>query len=128
MHVAIAIDQVDAFINACNRGYQDVHVAYERNFWATKMNLSGASTQALTSSKAALDAFLGNESTLSQTRQYLALGADVLGAERIKLLQCFEKTFKCYIIESAEARALRERIDQVIFQHCMLTSLFFPLF
>jgi hypothetical protein len=93
--------------------YQRVHIEYERNFWATKMNLAGASTKALTESKTALDAFLGDEATLQKTREFLALGADALGPDRLKLLNIFEKTFKCYIVESAEARDLRTQIDQL---------------
>ena len=77
------------------------------------MNLAGNSTAALTESKAALDTFLGNEEALQRVRSFLALGADILGAERIKLLHCFEKTFCCYIIESADARQLRTRIDEL---------------
>jgi hypothetical protein len=41
-------------------------------FWATKMNLEGNSTDLLTSSFNALEAFLGDQATLASVRAFLA--------------------------------------------------------
>lgn len=75
------------------------------------MALAGASTQALASSKNDLDNFLGNTDLLTQTKTFLAL-LD-LSDEQRKLLNIFAKTFGCYIVENADAKAIREQLTQL---------------
>ena len=57
------------FIERVNNEYMTFHSAYEENFWATKMNLAGNDTKLLTSSKTALDNFLGNKDLLGQVER-----------------------------------------------------------
>ena len=45
---APAMASVSDFIDTFNADYARIHKAYEDNFWATKMNLEGNSTDALT--------------------------------------------------------------------------------
>ena len=97
---------VGDFIESFNAEYARVHKAYEDNFWATKMNLEGNSTDALTASFNALEAFLGDQSTLATVREYLA-GTDA-SPEQVVVLKHIEKTLGCYIVESAEAKQVRE--------------------
>ena len=47
-----------------NREYERKHVAYENNFWATKMNLAGNSPASEVSAKNELDSFLGNKAKI----------------------------------------------------------------
>ena len=62
--MAAVAEPVGEFIDAFNSDYARIHKAYEDNFWATKMNLKGNSTDALTESFNALEAFLGDRDTL----------------------------------------------------------------
>ena len=97
-----------AFISSFNADYARIHESYENNFWETKMNLEGNSTDALTKSFNELEAFLGDQSALETTRKLLA-GTDGSVTEDQKvILRQIEKTLLCYIVESAEARAVRE--------------------
>lgn len=97
---------VRSFIDAFNETYLAKHKAYEDNFWATKMNLSGNDVEKLTSSFNALEKFLGDAETLAATRDMLKR-TDIEANERVVLEQ-IEKTLKCYIVESSEAVKLRE--------------------
>ena len=97
-----------AFISSFNADYARIHESYENNFWETKMNLEGNSTDALTKSLNELEAFLGDQSALETTRKLLA-GTDGSVTEDQKvILRQIEKTLLCYIVESAEARAVRD--------------------
>ena len=88
------------------------HVAasYRRG---TKMALSGAewSVPELTRTKAEMEAFLASKEKLEQTRALLASG-EVTDDER-KTLTMFERTFGCYIMESADALKLREECMKI---------------
>jgi len=98
---------VGDFIEAFNADYARIHKAYEDNFWATKMNLEGNSTEALTASFLALESFLGDIPTLAVVREMLANSAAPT-AEQAVVLRHIEKTLKCYIVESPEAKKVRE--------------------
>ena len=103
---APAMASVSDFIDTFNADYARIHKAYEDNFWATKMNLEGNSTDALTASFNELEAFLGDQDTLAKTRALLA-GSDATDAQRV-VLSHIEKTLGCYIVESADAKKVRE--------------------
>jgi oligoendopeptidase F len=62
----------------------------------------------LTRTKAEMEAFLADEKKLTATRSYLQK-AEGLTAEQKKTLTLFERTFGCYIMESAEAKELRAK-------------------
>mmetsp|Transcript_29217 Transcript_29217/g.72262 ORF Transcript_29217/g.72262 Transcript_29217/m.72262 type:complete len:624 (-) Transcript_29217:202-2073(-) len=98
---------VAEFIEAFNVDYARTHKEYEDNFWATKMNLAGNSTDALTASFNALEAFLGDQTTLATVRGHLAAAGGAT-PDQLKVLLHIEKTFKCYIVESAEGKKVRE--------------------
>ncbi|KAI9364898.1 oligoendopeptidase [Zopfochytrium polystomum] len=102
---------VDAFIASFNEAYEQKHKAFEDNFWATKMNLKGASTADLTRTKTDLDVFLGDEAMLTRVKALLARSD--LTADQRKTLTLFERTFACYIIQDPEARRLREQITEL---------------
>ena len=103
---ASTAEPVGEFIDGFNADYARIHKAYEDNFWATKMNLAGNSTDALTESFNALEAFLGDADVLEKVRGYLG-GADADDAQ-VVVLKHIEKTLGCYIVESADAKKVRE--------------------
>ena len=54
----VASSAASTFIDAFNAEYLTKHKTYEDEFWATKMNLEGNSTEALTRSFNALESFI----------------------------------------------------------------------
>ncbi|KAL7522935.1 hypothetical protein ACHAWX_007671 [Stephanocyclus meneghinianus] len=99
--------EVTNFIDTTNTSYERLHRAFELQFWGTKMALSGPqySTEELTRTKGEMEAFLADESKLAKTRELLKIvPADSQHAKTLKML---ERTFRCYIMESEEAKALR---------------------
>jgi oligoendopeptidase F len=101
------------FIDSTNAGYEKLHLAYELQFWGTKMALSGPeySTDELTRTKGEMEAFLADESKLAKTRDLLgSVPADSAEAKTLKML---ERTFGCYIMESEEAQALRSEATKI---------------
>ncbi len=102
----MASSAASTFIDAFNAEYLTKHKTYEDEFWATKMNLEGNSTEALTRSFNALESFMGDAEALEKTRRLLESN-EATSEERVVLEQ-IEKTLKCYIVESDEATALRE--------------------
>lgn len=100
---------IGQFIENFNRNYELKHKTYEDNFWATKMNLAGCSSASLASSKSELDTFLGDKAALAKVREYLQQ-CDVT-PEQTRVLQLFERTLLCYIVEDPAAVALKERIN-----------------
>jgi oligoendopeptidase F len=98
------------FIENFNRQYEAKHKSYENNFWATKMNLNGCSTQQEVQTKTELDQFLGDKAMLLKVQEYLK--TDLPPSER-KTLLCFERVFKCYIIQDAAALELKNKMDAI---------------
>jgi hypothetical protein len=47
------------------------HLAYETDFWSTKMGLKDASTERLTATKSSYDAFMANADNLKNVREQL---------------------------------------------------------
>lgn len=107
--VKVGSEGVQRFIDETNAEYERLHLAFERQFWGTKMALSGDySTALLTSTKAAMEGMLASKDKLQETRKWRATGEAT--AEQLKTLNIFEKTLKCYIMESEEAALLRTQI------------------
>ena len=79
------------------------------------MGLKDSSSSALTSSKEALDNFLGDEALLSRAQALLSSSSEESSddEENRKVLACFVKTFSCYIIKDEAARALRTRLGEL---------------
>ncbi|KAI9353858.1 oligoendopeptidase [Obelidium mucronatum] len=107
----MTLDATSQFIEQFNASYEQKHKAFEDNFWSTKMNLKGCSSDELTRTKNELDAFLGDETLLARVQQLLAAGG--LTPENEKTLKIFERTFKCYIITDKEGVAMREELNRL---------------
>ena len=84
-------------------------------FWGTKMALSSPvySTAELTRTKGEMEAFLADTAKLEKTRALLADDTAGLSAADKTTLAIFERTFGCYIMESAEALTLREECTSI---------------
>jgi oligoendopeptidase F len=102
--------EASQFIQDFNYAYEAKHRAFEDNFWATKMNLSGCSIEELTRTKGELDEFLGDQKMLEKVQNLLK--GDLTAEER-KTLNCFERTFKCYIIQDPKAKEIKSKIDKL---------------
>ncbi|KAI9337274.1 oligoendopeptidase [Obelidium mucronatum] len=100
---------VSEFIDSFNLEYESKHKAFENNFWATKMNLAGNSSEDLARTKNELDQFLGSVENLEKVNGFLAR-PDLTADER-KTLLIFQRTFKCYIITNPEGVTLREELN-----------------
>lgn len=96
------------FIENFNRDYLQRHKSYEDNFWETKMDLKGNSVENLNTSFNALETFLGDQNTLEKVRELLKRTDGSVSEEQKIVLNQIEKTLKCYIVESDDAKALRE--------------------
>eukprot|EP00962_Isochrysis_galbana_P017143 scaffold4925_cov125-Isochrysis_galbana.AAC.9 len=99
-----------SFINEVNARYETLHRAFEEQFWGTKMALAADmySVSELTRTKEEMEAFLADEAKLSKSRELLAQAETAeLSESEVRTLKIFERTFGCYIMESAEARELR---------------------
>ena len=75
------------------------------------MNLKGSSSSDLTRTKAELDAFLGDKACLGKVRKFLK--DESLDPPSKRVLQCFERTFSCYIIEEKSALELKELVGRL---------------
>lgn len=111
MAAAVATPDTQTFINQLNEAYEKVHKSYEDNFWATKMALTGASTEELARTKTEYEAFLGDPANLKAVRERLAAGG--LSGEQESVLRIMERTFKCYITEDPRAKELKERLNSL---------------
>lgn len=103
------------FIDSVNSEYEELHQAFELQFWGTKMALAGSySVSELTRTKREMEDFLADETKLARTRELLASVQEVSEDDNhtAKTLRIFERTFGCYIMESEEAKLLRsEALD-----------------
>jgi oligoendopeptidase F len=103
---------LQTFINTVNDGYERVHLDFEDQFWGTKMALKDArfTTDALTETKGKMEQFLMQPEKLEETRRWIKSG--LANEEQKRVLKIFERTFSCYIMESDEAKALREEVTK----------------
>jgi len=99
------------FIDTTNAKYMELHKGFEDNFWATKMNLAGNSTEELVRTKGLYDNFLADKANLARTRE-LKHDKEVT-PEQMDVLDIFERTFLCYMMESTEAEALRDKSTEL---------------
>ncbi|WIA33193.1 hypothetical protein OEZ86_006339 [Tetradesmus obliquus] len=102
--------EVTNFISDLNNKYEKVHKAFEDNFWATKMNLQGCSSEALARTKTDYDSFLADPVNLKAVKEQLQRGD--LSEEQRKVLGVLERTFGCYITEDPAAAALKARLNE----------------
>jgi hypothetical protein len=66
--------ELGAWLDSTNAEYEKLHLAFENDFWSTKMALKGASTDSLTATKSALDKFLRDKDNLATARTWQSSG------------------------------------------------------
>ena len=102
---------ITAFIDDMNAQYEKVHVSFEDDFWATKMNLGDASVESLNATKKTYEAFLRDKAHLAAVREHLAHPEASEGQKAV--LRIMERTFLSYIFESDDAVAIREKTGEL---------------
>uniref|UniRef100_A0A7S2W7S7 Peptidase M3A/M3B catalytic domain-containing protein n=1 Tax=Mucochytrium quahogii TaxID=96639 RepID=A0A7S2W7S7_9STRA len=100
-----------AVIERVNEEYIKLHKAFEDEFWATKMNLKGNSSEKFSKSKVALDEYLMDKANLQLVTDCLESDVPKSEAER-KVLEIMKKTFSCYTMESEEAAKIKKQLTE----------------
>ncbi|GAX73907.1 hypothetical protein CEUSTIGMA_g1357.t1 [Chlamydomonas eustigma] len=112
-YIAHAIDLRMTASEPAQKLINELNSTYEKVGWHSRYpNLTpnmGSSTEALAKTKTEYEAFLGDPAKLKEVRERMK-DAD-LTPEQMKVLQIFERTFKCYIIEDLEAKNVKERLN-----------------
>mmetsp|Transcript_32410 Transcript_32410/g.49284 ORF Transcript_32410/g.49284 Transcript_32410/m.49284 type:complete len:667 (+) Transcript_32410:82-2082(+) len=108
-----AATTAQSFIDEVNSEYEQLHRAFELQFWGTKMNLSDPSysVDELTKTKGEMESFLADETKLAHTRELLS--ETNIDSTTAKTLKMFERTFGCYIMESEIAKKLRSEATKI---------------
>jgi oligoendopeptidase F len=111
----LATTDASSFINQVNKDYEELHRAFEKQFWGTKMALSDPvySVEELNRTKGEMEKFLADEEKLSKTRELLSTLSSDDTSDTAKTLRIFERTFGCYIMESKEAKQLRAEATEI---------------
>ena len=112
--------EAQAFVNDFNQSYEEKHVAFENQFWGTKMALSSTedvtySTELLSQTKADMENLLSDPKILKQARDYLdALkDEDGVNGDLKKVLDVIVRTCKCNEFPTAESKSVREETNRI---------------
>jgi hypothetical protein len=108
-----ATEEAQVFVNTVNTEYEELHRAFEMQFWGTKMALSGDSYSVpeLTRTKGEMESFLADEAKLARVRELMQ--ATTEDDPTYTTLKMLERTFGCYIMESDEAKSLRSQATEI---------------
>ena len=109
---AAAAEEARAFVDQFNADYETRHLAFEEQFWGTKMNLSDArfSAEELTRTKTHMESLLQDASVLQKAqelRSQLTTDDDLT-----KTLDIVIRTCQCYQMND-EAAAIRRETSQL---------------
>eukprot|EP01062_Namystynia_karyoxenos_P061548 TRINITY_DN538_c0_g2_i1.p1 TRINITY_DN538_c0_g2~~TRINITY_DN538_c0_g2_i1.p1 ORF type:complete len:649 (+),score=207.80 TRINITY_DN538_c0_g2_i1:75-1949(+) len=96
--------QVAAFIDRMNSEYFRLHKNFEDCWWAAKMALKSADSEAFTRTRMEYNAFLRDKGNLAEVRRHMEGASE----QHLSVLKIMERTFKCYLIESPEAAAFAD--------------------
>ncbi|KAK9843964.1 hypothetical protein WJX81_000584 [Elliptochloris bilobata] len=105
---AAAPADVSQLVNDINSRYEQVHRAYEDNFWATKMALQGNNPAELARTKDEYDAFLADPSNLERVA---AAEGGAPSEEQAKVLRVLRRTFATYIAEDERVSAIKAKLN-----------------
>lgn len=110
------VEAAQIFVNHFNNEYEAKHLAFEEQFWGTKMALSSTaeatySTELLSSTKAAMENLLSDPANLQKAQELRQnLPTDDAPQSLTQTLDVIIKTCRCYDMSSApEARKLRDQ-------------------
>ena len=108
-------EKARSFCDHFNAEYEAKHQAFERQFWGTKMNLSGDySAELLSQTKADMESLL-SDAQIYQNAKDLRQQLDETNAEDpdlIKMLDIIIRTCRCYGMPP-EAKAIREETSAI---------------
>ena len=116
-----SVSKAQAFVDNFNQSYEEKHVAFENQFWGTKMALSSTdqvaySTELLSTTKTAMEDLLSNPAVLKEAREHLeALKADE-GSDQEdlkKVLEVIVQTCKCNEFPTKESKSVREETNRI---------------
>eukprot|EP00429_Kryptoperidinium_foliaceum_P073990 CAMPEP_0176223456 /NCGR_PEP_ID=MMETSP0121_2-20121125/20752_1 /TAXON_ID=160619 /ORGANISM="Kryptoperidinium foliaceum, Strain CCMP 1326" /LENGTH=638 /DNA_ID=CAMNT_0017562687 /DNA_START=71 /DNA_END=1987 /DNA_ORIENTATION=- len=112
----MAVAEAQQFLDAANGEYERVHLAFEEQFWGTKMNLKEGTgeftAEKLSQTKRKMEAFLEDEGKLKKTEELLQKCAASASDEQLRALTLLKRTFGCYQMPS-EAKPLRAQATQM---------------
>ena len=117
-----AIAKAQDFVDDFNQSYEEKHIAFENQFWGTKMALSSTdevtySTELLSKTKAAMEDLLSDPAVLKEARDHLEALNDENDAEDHgdlkKVLEVIVRTCKCNEFPTKESKAVREETNRI---------------
>jgi hypothetical protein len=108
---ANAPQDVTSAIAELNAQYDALHLDYEKHFWGTKMALQGSTAEQLATAKTAYEAWLGSAD--NQQKVAVLLERTDLSEPQRRVLEVMKRTFDTYISPSAEAAALKAKLNEL---------------
>ncbi|VEU43068.1 unnamed protein product [Pseudo-nitzschia multistriata] len=116
-----ARDKAQAFVDNFNRSYEEKHVAFENQFWGTKMALSSTeespySTELLTKTKAEMEDLLSDPAVIKEAKEQQEALANAKGEdvqEVLKVLDVIVRTCRCNEFPTPESKAVREETNKI---------------
>jgi hypothetical protein len=107
-----AISTAQQFVDKFNDDYEGKHLAFEEQFWGTKMALSGSESQIfsaeiLSKTKKEMEDLLSDYSTVEKAEVLKAALPDVAPKDLINCLEIIIRTCKCYAT-SPHIKEIRE--------------------
>lgn len=110
---SVTTTEAQTFVNEVNTEYEQLHRAFELQFWGTKMALKDESysVSELTRTKGEMESFLADEAKLDKVRQLLSETSET--DPLYKTLKMLQRTFGSYIMASDEAKSLRSKATEI---------------
>mmetsp|Transcript_1462 Transcript_1462/g.3234 ORF Transcript_1462/g.3234 Transcript_1462/m.3234 type:complete len:654 (-) Transcript_1462:78-2039(-) len=117
-------DKAQVFVDNFNRSYEEKHVAFETQFWGTKMALSSTeesaySTELLTKTKADMENLLSDPKVIKEAKEHQAAlvndNDNKTNAEDdlSKVLDIIIRTCGCNEFPTAESKTVREETNKI---------------
>ena len=116
-----SVSKAQAFVDNFNQSYEEKHVAFENQFWGTKMALSSTdrfaySTELLSTTKTAMEDLLSNPAVLKEAREHLEALKTEQGSDQEdlkKVLEVIVRTCKCNEFPTKESKSVREETNRI---------------
>lgn len=115
-------DKAQFFVDTINRSYEEKHIAFETQFWGTKMALSSTeditySTELLTKTKSEMENLLSDPNVIKEAKEHkeaLAKESDSNAEDDLsKVLDVIIRTCQCNEFPTPESQAVREETNRI---------------
>jgi oligoendopeptidase F len=121
MTTASVTSKAQAFVDDFNQSYEEKHVAFENQFWGTKMALSSNddvtySTELLSKTKAGMEDLLSDSEVLKEARDHLEAlkdNKDDTLVDLKKVLEVIVRTCICNEFPTKESKSVREETNRI---------------